>query len=41
MKHVKHFEVEGAVPEDRPKNTWDKILRKELQSQGLDDRQVS
>lgn len=34
-KHYKHIEVEGRVPEGRPRKIWDEVLRKNLENQGM------
>lgn len=40
MKRFKHFEVEGRMTMDRARKTWDKVLKKDLETKGI-DRQVA
>lgn len=36
LRHVKHFEMEWWVPAGKQNKTWDEILRKNVESKGLD-----
>ena len=39
VRCVKHFELKGRISLERPRKTWDGILRKDLERNGT-DRQV-
>lgn len=32
---IKYFEVKGRMPVDKPKKTWDEVLRRDLETRGL------
>lgn len=40
VKQVKYSKVKGRVPVGKPRKTWDDVLRKDLESIGI-DRQVA